>query len=349
MVIVRSECQNPLMAGLNVFAEGVDGIAASVLRVRRKRSVAFSEGWGDPRAFGLLTDTLTAADPIDPIELYWDTVRAPANWRGDVAISRAEFASPAAAMLPDESQVVVVERVSPLSSTKGVVLLLPSWNDEGFKRRRRLAHALATAGIETLMLEAAHYGSRRSAPSGGQAIRTVAAFAQLGHATLVEARSILAAIDHPRRGIAGFSMGGNIAAITSATVPFPVAVTAYAASHSPGPVFLEGAISKIVDWDALRPQPYVRLASLFNQASALRLPVLDHHATAVILAAAGDGFVPPSATRALHQHWPGSSLQILPGGHAEFMIRHRKSVSAAIEESFARTFLSDKGYQSVGL
>ncbi len=316
----------------------IDRIAPTLLRLRRQRTFAFSGGWGDTRASGLLTEAITPADAIETVDFNWEQTDSPRSWSREITISRAEFASPAAAFLPDQSNTVVVERISPADKPSGVVLLLPSWNDEGFVRRRRLAQSLAKVGFESLLLEAAHYGSRRSAPIGGQAIRTVAAFAQLGHATLVESRSILASLGHPNRGIAGFSMGGNIAAITSATVPFPVAVTAFAASHSPGPVFLDGAISKIVDWDALRPQPHVRLASLFNQASALRLPVLDHHSTAVILAAAGDGFVPLAATRALHEHWPGSSLHVLSGGHAEFMLRHRKSVTSAIVESFARTF-----------
>lgn len=97
----------------------IDRIAPTLLRLRRQRTFAFRGGWGDPQASGLLTDTITAEDPIESVELGWEPANSPRSWSRDITISRAVFTSPAAALLPEQCHAVVVERISPAAKPRG--------------------------------------------------------------------------------------------------------------------------------------------------------------------------------------------------------------------------------------
>ncbi len=56
------------------------------------------------------------------------------------------------------------------------------------------------------------------------------------------------------------------------------------------------------------------------------------------MAAARDGYVPAVATAALHDHWTGSELRWVGGGHASLLITGLGALAGAIEDSFDRTF-----------
>ena len=138
-------------------------------------------------------------------------------------------------------------------------------------------------------------------------------------------------------GVSGYSMGGNIGAMVGATAGHPVAIAPLAASHSPGPVFLEGVISNGIQWAALGGDDHKdRLREWLGAASVLKLPIPDWTQAAVIVAARGDGFVPPSAVTALHRHWPGSELRWRRGGHATLLWRQRRALANAVADSFDR-------------
>jgi pimeloyl-ACP methyl ester carboxylesterase len=163
----------------------------------------------------------------------------------------------------------------------------------------------------------------------------------MGRAALAEGRALLATIAAEGRepGVSGYSMGGTMAALIAATIPFPVAIAPLAAAHSPAPVYLDGVLRHGIAWDALgdggAPQ---RLRDIMLTASVLRLAPSPHVGRAVIVAARRDGYVPPAATQELHRHWLGSELRLAPGGHATLLWYRTRMLAAAIADSFARTF-----------
>ncbi len=131
-------------------------------------------------------------------------------------------------------------------------------------------------------------------------------------------------------------MGGNLAAIVAAVYENPVAVAALAASHSPGPVYLDGVLRHAIRWEALggRDQaPHLR--EILTSASALEYPARPHHRSGVVLAASGDAFVPATASAALARHWD-AELRVISGGHATTLWRKRPSLAAAIRDAFER-------------
>jgi pimeloyl-ACP methyl ester carboxylesterase len=133
-------------------------------------------------------------------------------------------------------------------------------------------------------------------------------------------------------------MGGNIAALVGALAPLPVAIAPLAASHSPGPVFTGAVLRGAVAWDALDgvEDPVAAVADLLGHVSVLRLPAPEHTATAVMVAARHDGFVPPEAARALHEHWPGSELRWSRAGHATLLWFGKPALARAVAAAFDR-------------
>jgi hypothetical protein len=214
---------------------------------------------------------------------------------------------------------------------------MPAWNEHDPKVRVAIAKLLAERGVRSLILENPFYGTRHPDPSGGQPITTVAEFMVMGGAAIIEARGILTAefASGSSIGVSGYSMGGNTAAIVSATLDIPVATAPLAASHSPGPVFLDGVLNGGIDWDALggRDQEQ-RLRDTLTGVSVLDLEPKPHHGKAIIVRAASDGYIPTSATQELVDHWPGSELRVLRGGHASLVWFRKVQLTAAIADAF---------------
>jgi pimeloyl-ACP methyl ester carboxylesterase len=254
-------------------------------------------------------------------------------------VTRGSFGSSATVELPLEVRAVPVELVEPSAGSDRVVVLMPAWNDHGFETRRVMASLLAERGIASVMFDIPFYGARRIVARPDQAIRTVAAFMQMGMGAIDEARSLLAELARTRQvGVSGYSMGGNVAALVSATVPFTVATSVHAASYSPGPVYLDGIMERAIDWQALGGESQRdELRRRLSAVSVLDAPPLPHHETATLVGGTRDGFVPPTATEALHQHWAGSTLEWIEAGHATLLKRHASDLADAVADSFDRT------------
>ncbi len=108
------------------------------------------------------------------------------------------------------------------------------------------------------------------------------------------------------------------------------------ASHSPGPVYLDGVLANAIVWDALGGrQAEPRLREFLTTASVLGFEPRPHHRSAVLLAAEDDGFVPFDAARALADHW-SAEFRTLPGGHATALWRHLPTFAQAIADAFRR-------------
>lgn len=305
-----------------------------------RRSRVFAGGWGGDDGLGLLERAITAADPLPDLDLRWTRKEEHPGFR----VRRATFTSPVAEILPETARVVSVAWIEPPQGSDRTVVLLPAWNDEGSAARRRLALLFAARGIGSFIADIPHYGLRRTHPDSGPAIATVADFATMGYGAVAEGRALLAAASRMgAAGVSGYSMGGNLAAYISATMPRPVATAPLAASHGPAPVYLEGALRRAIDWRALggRDEAEPRLADALGGASVLNLPALPHHAAAVVVSAGRDGFVLPSFCRSLAAHW-GAELRVVDrAGHGTLLWRHKDLLADAVDDSFSR--LADRG------
>ncbi len=312
-----------------------DRAAVVGLRLARKASAVFPEGWGDERDLALLSTRDFDVEPA-PIEVVWGRKEEHRGFR----LRRGQATSPVAPRLPPDSRVMSLEMVEPAAGSDAMCVLMPAWNEHGFDRRRKLSAELAARGIGSVAFDIPLYGSRRVVAPDLQPIRTVANFAVMGWGAVAEALSVIAAMSRDHRiGVAGFSMGGNLAALVAAVSPVETAMAGMAASHSPGPVYLDGILNRAIDWKALggREQAQSRLRSVLGSASVLEVEPLPHLASAVLVVGDRDGFVPASASQALASHWPGAEVRSVPGaGHATLLWKHSSMLVEAVADSFAR-------------
>jgi hypothetical protein len=304
-----------------------------------RRSRVFSDGWGEDTEVGLLGRTITAGDPLPEVEIDWSRKTEHRGFR----LRRAQFTSPVADLLPERARVVTVEWIDPSQGSNRIVVLLPAWNDEGVNARRKLAILLAQRGIGSFIADIPHYGLRRTRTDSEPAIGTVADFATMGYGAVAEGRALLAlATRMGQGGVSGYSMGGNLAAYVSASMPLPVATAPLAASHGPAPVYLEGALRRAIDWKALggRTAGEPRLADALAGASVLDLPALSHHSAAVLVSAGRDGFVLPEFSRSLAAHWQAELRIVERAGHGSLLWRHKNLLADAVRDSFDLLFPS---------
>lgn len=320
----------------------IDRLGALALERGPERLHFFQGGWG--KASDLLDGVVLPLGAPEPADITWSTPAV----RDELTLATGVFDA-GDGDLPEWARPARVFEIAPQGGTDRVAVLMAAWNEHESKSRIALAVRLAEAGIASWILEHPMYGSRRPGPPHDQSVRTVADFMMMGKAAIHEGRALLGALEANRRtaGIAGYSMGGNLAALISATMPYPVATAPLAAPYSPAPVYLSGALKGGVDWEALRrdsngtspathAEVAARLGTILNSASVLALDPPDHAEAAVLVAARRDGYVPSSATKLLHRHWPGSELRWVPGGHATLLWTRKRLLTQAIVDSFSR-------------
>ncbi len=320
----------------------LDRAAIIGFHLSRKGTTVFPDGWGDETSLALLP-TAGFSHSISEMDIVWGRKEEHRGYR----VRRGQATSPAADLLPPASRVVPLELVDPGVGSEQTCLLMPAWNEHGFERRRRLAAHLAARGIGSISFDIPFYGARRVTSADTQPIRTVADFALMGWGAVVEGLSLIATLSRERRvGVAGFSMGGNLAALIAALSPTRVAMAGMAASHSPGPVYLDGVLRHAIAWSSLGGEDTgeERLRRVLGSASVLSVAPLPHLAAAVLVIGERDGFVPRSASEALASHWPGSDLRVVRGaGHATLLWRHSIRLVEAAADSFDRLALLPPG------
>ncbi len=313
----------------------VDALASVAMRTLRGRKRTFHAGWGDESLLALNDAATLHPDEIREVDIAW----GPETMQGDLVTADGTFASPAPA-LPPESATGVVRRVAPADGTDAWMVWMASWNDHEWTTRTAFATRAARHGIGSVILMNPYYGLRRPGSRHDQPIATVADFGVMGRAAVLEGIGLLLTLRAQGLplGIAGYSMGGNIAAMISAASPFPIATAALAVSHSPAPVFLSGPPGDAIAWDALggRPRAVGAIARIIGSASVLRMAVPEHTDAAVLVGSRRDGFIPATATEALHRHWPGSELRWLRGGHATMLWLAKDELVDAVVRSFVR-------------
>jgi hypothetical protein len=310
----------------------VDRAAGLAVAQGPDRLKFFAEGWGDEE---LLTPPSLPPDASSPITPIWLSERRTSS--GNLVRHGTYEAGGEA--LPRRTRTGSLLSIEPQAEAHRTVILMAAWNEHDPKVRVALGQHLARRGIRSLIPENPYYGSRHPNPVVSQPIRTVADFMRMGIAAVTEGRGLLTWLRSTDQeiGISGYSMGGNVSAVIAASLDFPVAAAPLAASHSPGPVFLDGILRAGIAWDALGggdQEP--RLREVLNSVSVLRIPPAPHVLRSVIVAARSDGYVPMSATRDLVNHWQGSELRVLPGGHATLVWYRKAALADAIEASFDR-------------
>lgn len=314
----------------------LDRLAGAAMLLPRASSAIFPRGWGDRRTLEMLGEDLPRSGEFGAADVVWEPKTEHRGYRR----RRGSFASPVASLLPEQSRLVHVELNEPSTGTNRAVVLMPAWNDEGFDRRRVLSESLVSRGIATAYFEVPLYGRRRLYGQAESAIGTVADFALMGAGALSEGHALLNALraGYETVGVAGFSMGGNLAALISAGSENDIATGLMAASHSPGPVYLDGALRRAISWEALGGRDSAaELRELLGSVSATGVAAAGHHGAAVMVAGERDGFVPRSAVLGLADHWPAAEVRWLPAGHATLWWRHRSELVAAVADSFERT------------
>ncbi len=308
----------------------IDQAAGWLFRFGPATRKVFTGGWGDEDLVSEL-DSRRHRDRPAELTIDWSE-----DQPGDLFDTRdATFSSPAP-HLPESSRTGALRMITPHAADGRLVVLMAAWNDHGYATRTTLASLLAERGITTVMPENPYYGARGTGAE--QPIRTVADFAVMGRAAVEEGRALLAHFAPTHRvGIAGYSMGGNTAALAGALSDGPVAIAALAASHSPGPVWLDGVIRHVVDWNALGgPEAAAQLRAELSRATVLSIAPRRHTSWAVIVGGRRDGYIPPWAVEDLHAHWPGSQLRWLNDGHATMLWRRKPALVDAIVASFDR-------------
>lgn len=284
----------------------------------RSRSRLFPDGWG----------TLPPmSSERTRIEVTWQRLETQEAFD----MFDGTFVSPAP--LPPATSTGHVRWLQP-KTPRGVCLLLAASNEEGYARRTHLAKRIASEGIAALMLENPYYGLRR-VHDGSPPVRTVGELLSMGSAAVQEAHGILLGFEGLPHGVAGYSMGGNIAGLVAATSSTPLIVVPMAPSPSPAPVFTEGLLSQIVDWRALG-QSKEALRGVLDRASILSFPTPPRPDLAIIVAPRDDGYIPSASTLAIHRHWPGSELRWVAGGHISLAVFGRSHLVGAILDAFDR-------------
>jgi dienelactone hydrolase len=300
----------------------------------------FCDGWGDRGLCeGMELDELVRRRARLRVEL------GPAERAYGGLLSEGTFESPES-RLPACARRGRVKLLLPGGAPpRGVALHLAASGDQGFALRLRFAAPLLARGLGALVLENPYYGARRPANQLGPAVRTVSDLHLLAAATFQEGRALLRWLREELRvrlvGVTGFSMGGQMAAMVGASLPFPAAVVPIAGSFSPDSVFKAGVLRGIAHLAALcgrderEEDARKRLMEMLARFSLARLPAPVCPEAAIVVGTARDGFVPPRDMRRTAAYW-GVELRWIRGGHVSAILRHQGTMREAIADAFER-------------
>ena len=301
-----------------------------------RRSKMFSPGWGDETFLGELHGHVPQADRPGAISVAWGKTEL----RNGVERRDGTFLSPLC-KLPTVAATVHL-RAWIRAANRNACVILAGSHDQGYKVRERVFGSLVGRGVNLYFLENPYYGIRRI-PGGISAIK-VSDQILMAMGMVLEARALLGALhsEYEKLAVAGYSMGGHMAAITAAVTPYPVACAALATGASAGSIYTNGLMSWCVDFERLagspqqRPAAQERLRSLFDAADITHYPPPVRPDAGTILGCTQDGYILRCETERLHQHWAGSTLVWLNAGHFSALLTSRKMLCKCISDSLER-------------
>jgi hypothetical protein len=300
------------------------------------RSKLFSQGWGDESLLADLSKQTSFAHPPSPIIIDW-SAEASAN----KTIRRdGTFASPLSA-LPKQARTVHVRAWSRGGNTAACVILAAS-RDEGYKMREWVFGALVTQGLDLYLPENPFYGLRRTTSSAS--LDTFSDHALMNLGMVWEARALLEYLrgSYRKLAVAGYSMGGHMAAITASSCPFPIACAALATGASAAPIYTQGLLSWSIDLAALagesglQSEANERLRRLIEAADLTQYPPPLRPDAATLVGNVRDGYILRTEIQRLHDHWRGSELRWLRAGHVTAVFRYRDFLRRAIADATDR-------------
>ncbi len=303
-------------------------------------SLFFQDGWGDRNLCDAMDPKALSRRRIPRLRIQV----GPARRALGGLLHEGSFESPED-RLPACSRTAHIRLLLPERRVRAVAVHLAASGDQGFGVRLRFAAPLLEHGIGALVLENAFYGQRRPANQPDHALRSVSDLHLMGAATFQEGRALLRwlgdAVRVPLVGVTGFSMGGQMAAMVGASVPFPCAIVPIAATCSPDSVLRDGVLRDVAHWAALAGAgETVELArqALCTHLARFAVTTLAAPAcpeAAIVVGTASDGVVPPSEMRRIAEHW-GCELRWLPAGHVWAVLRHQGAMRTAIVDAFQR-------------
>jgi hypothetical protein len=337
MTAVQGETTANRMTGLDV-----DGVSAGTHPVDlavawlSKRAKLFSRGWGDESTlaeFSSRTRYLTAPAPAN---VEWVAQRK----RGSDTRCDGTFASPLTA-LPDAVKTVHV-RAWTRKGNRAACVMLAASRDEGYWIRERVFGSLTGRGIDLYLVENPYYGLRRD--GRGPSDITVSDHGLMALAMVLEARGLLDSLrdQYPKLAVAGYSMGGHMAALTAAVSSLPVACAALATGASASAIYTRGLLSWSVDFENLGTgadgcaAARERLRKLFEVAdvTGYRPPVRAD--ASVVSGCTRDGYVLQSETERLHRHWKGCTLRWIDAGHFSALLTQRRALCECVEAAIGK-------------
>jgi alpha/beta hydrolase family protein len=302
-----------------------------------RRSKIFSQGWGDEAFLAELSAQMSqAASAPATISLAWHAT----GQRNGIEQREGTFPSPLTG-LPPEARTVHL-RAGLREGNQNACVILAASSDEGYRLRERVFGTLADRGVDLFSPENPFYGLRRI-PGGLSALK-VSDQAMMALGMVLEARALLGCLrpHYSKLAVAGYSMGGHMAAITAAVTPFPVACAAMATGASASSIYTRGLMSWSVDFDRLAGTPdrravaQERLHAFFDAADITNFPPAMRTRAAIILGCSRDGYVLRSETERLHRHWPGSTLRWLPAGHFSALVTSRRALCDCVVEALEK-------------
>ena len=312
----------------NIQAHPLDRAVAWLSRGSRM----FSRGWGDEAVLAEFSARARYLEPPGTVSVEWHSQRE----RGKETCCDGIFPSPLRA-LPEAVATVHVRAWSRAGNRTACVMLAAS-RDEGYGMRERVFGLLTKRGIDLYLLENPYYGLRRN--GAGPSEITVADHGLMALGMVLEARGLLDSLQarYLKLAVAGYSMGGHMAAMTAAVSPLPVACAALATGASASAIYTRGLLSRSVDFETLggEEQAKKRLRELFEVADLAHFRPPIRVDAAVVSGCTGDGYVLPCETERLHRHWKASGLRWIRAGHFSALMTERRALRACVEEAVGK-------------
>ena len=296
-----------------------------------RNSRLFSPGWGDEARLAEFSDRERYFTPARPIAIEW----APSIHGREPSRRDGTFRSPFAE-LPPAVATAHVREWTRVGNPAACVVLAAS-RDEGYWIREQVFLPLTSRGIDLFLLESPYYGLRRDGRSPSEI--TVADHGLMALGMVLEARALLDHLNlqYRKLAVAGYSMGGHMAALTAAVTPLPVACAALATGASASAIYTRGLLSWSVDFKTLGgDSARERLRKLFDTADITNFRPPVRVDTAVVSGCTSDGYVLPSETERLHRHWKHSELRWIEAGHFSALLTHRRALQACVERAVAK-------------
>ncbi len=337
MTPVQSETADSRMTGAagddaHASAHPVDKAVAWLSR----RSGLFSRGWGDESILAEFSNRARYLAAPATVEVEWHAKRK----RGSDGCRDGTFPSPLTA-LPEAVRTVHL-RAWTREGNRAACVLLAASRDEGYWIRERVFGSLTRRGIDLYLVENPYYGLRRDARRPSDI--TVSDHGMMALGMVLEARALLDFLKprYRKLAVAGYSMGGHMAALTAAVSPLPVACAALATGASASAIYTRGLLSWSVDFDTLgggaagSTTARERLRKLFDTAdvTGYRPPVRVD--AAVVSGCTRDGYVLQSETERLHRHWKGCTLRWIDAGHFSALLTQRRALCDCVEEAVGK-------------